>query len=270
MTRTALVLAAHGSRHEPAVNAQIHAYADAIVARALFDEVAVAFHQDDPSFSTILDQLTSADVTVVPVMTSVGYYSDTVLPREIARNRRYAGVALRQTAPLGTHASLVDIMADRVRRLCERFDLASYRTSLAVIGHGTSRHTQSRNTTRDLAAWLRRMRIADEVAAAFLDDDPPVDSLLERMRHASIVVAPFLIGVGPHAVGDIPRRVGLAVSENATPPFSGRVGDRLIVCDAPIGADPRIVDLIVELAFSGSAGATDGDRGTASPAEAWR
>ena len=114
------------------------------------------------------------------------------------------------------------------------------------------------------------MRIADEVAAAFLDDDPPVDSLLERVRHASVVVAPFLIGVGPHAVGDIPRRVGLAVSENATPPFSGRVGDRLVVCDAPIGADPRIVDLIVELAFSGCAGATDGDRGTASPAEAWR
>jgi sirohydrochlorin cobaltochelatase len=269
MIRTALVLAAHGSRCESAVNTQIRAYADAIVELTLFDEVAVAFHQGDPSFSIILDQLIADDVTVVPVMTSVGYYSDMVLPRELSRNRRYADVMLRLTTPLGTHASLIDIMADRVRRLYARFDLASDQTSLAVIGHGTSRHAQSRNTTRDLAAWLRRMRIADEVTAAFLDDDPPVDSLLERVHHASVVVAPFLIGIGPHAVGDIPRRVGLAVSENVTPPFSGRVGDRLVVCDAPIGADPCIVDLIVELAFSASVCVNDGDRGTASPAEAW-
>jgi len=249
MKRTALVLAAHGSRHEPAVNAQVRAWADAIAARALFDDVVVAFEQGNPPFSAVLDQLTATEATVVPVMTSVGYYSDTVLPRELARNRRYAEIVLHRTAPLGTHASLVDIIADRVQALYSRFALSADQTSLAVVGHGTPRHTRSRDATRDLAAWLRRMRIADEVVAAFLDDAPPVDSILKRVGRSNVVVAPFLIGVGPHAVRDIPRRIGLVVSEGGEPPFSGRVGGRFVVCDAPVGSDPRIVDLIVELAL---------------------
>ena len=266
MKRTALILAAHGSLSEPAVNEQIRGYADAIAARNLFDEVAAAFHQGDPSFSTVLDGLTADVVTVVPVMTSVGYYSDAVLPRELALHRRFSHVAVRQTGPLGTHASIIDLMADRVRCLIERFrrteaDGEILRSkiddgiSLAIVGHGTSRHAKSRHATRDLAAWLRRMRIVDEVVTAFLDDDPPVDSLLERVTHSNVLIAPFLIGAGPHAVRDVPRRVGLEIPDNAAPPFFGRVGDRFVVCDGPIGSDSRIVELIVDLALSGSAGA---------------
>jgi len=301
MKRTALVLAAHGSRSEPAVNEQIGGYAEAIAARNLFDEVAAAFHHGNPSFSTVLDRLTADDVTVVPVMTSVGYYSDIVLPCELARNDRYSHVETRQTAPLGTHASIIDLVADRVRCLIERFrpggnDGAfpsavlhedgrgedarvsvsrplhrpplsraeesgvsrfhrdSDGVSLAIVGHGTARHAQSRHATRDMAAWLRRMRIVDEVVTAFLDDDPPVETVVERVTHPTLILAPFLIGAGPHAVRDVPRRVGLNTPDNATPPFFGRVGDRFVICDEPIGSDPRIVELIVELALSGSAG----------------
>ena len=68
--RRALVLAAHGSRREPAANALVRRVAESLRARRLFDEVAVAFHQGEPGFDTILDEIGSDEVTVVPFFTS--------------------------------------------------------------------------------------------------------------------------------------------------------------------------------------------------------
>ena len=58
----ALVLAAHGSRRDPAANALVRRLAHAVRERRLFDEVAVAFHQGEPAFSTVLDELGSEAV----------------------------------------------------------------------------------------------------------------------------------------------------------------------------------------------------------------
>ena len=63
----ALVIAAHGSRRDPGANALVRRLAEAVRARRLFDEVAVAFHQGEPGFDTVLDELSSESVTVVPL-----------------------------------------------------------------------------------------------------------------------------------------------------------------------------------------------------------
>jgi len=69
MPARALVLAAHGSRRDPAANALVRRLAEAVRARRLFDEVAVAFHQGEPRFETVLDELTADEVSVVPLLT---------------------------------------------------------------------------------------------------------------------------------------------------------------------------------------------------------
>ena len=97
----ALVLAAHGSRRDPAANALVRRLAQAVRERRLFAEVAVAFHQGEPGFDSVLDELEAEAVTVVPVMTSAGHYADVVLPEGLARNRRHAVVRLRVTPPVG-------------------------------------------------------------------------------------------------------------------------------------------------------------------------
>ncbi|MDQ3426981.1 MAG: hypothetical protein M3477_04050, partial [Gemmatimonadota bacterium] len=102
MSGRALVLAAHGSRRDPAAGALVRRLAETVRGRRLFDEVAVAFHQGEPGFDGVLDELRSEEVTVVPVMTSAGHYSDVVLPAALARNRRYPEVRLRQTPPVGS------------------------------------------------------------------------------------------------------------------------------------------------------------------------
>ena len=103
MSGSALVLAAHGSRRDPAANALVRRLAQAVRERRLFDEVAVAFHQGEPGFDTVLDELEAEAVTVVPVMTSAGHYADVVLPggagSEPAVHRGAPAASRRRSAP---------------------------------------------------------------------------------------------------------------------------------------------------------------------------
>jgi uroporphyrin-III C-methyltransferase len=241
----ALVLAAHGSRRDPAANALVRRLAQAVRERRLFHEVAVAFHQGEPGFDGVLDELESEAVTVVPVMTSAGHYADVVLPEALARNRRYGGLRLRQTPPVGSHPGMAPLVARQVSALLREHGLARAETTLLLAGHGTRRHAASRDTTLRLAETLQRRGVAGEVLAGFLDDDPGLPEVLGTARSGPVLVLPFLIGGGTHAAEDIPRAIGLEPGEV---PFARRVDGHLILVDDAVGTLPGIVELIADLA----------------------
>ena len=156
----ALVLAAHGSRRDPAANRLVRQLAETVRGRRIFDEVAVAFHQGEPGFDAVLDELRSDEVTVVPVMTAAGHYCDVVLPEALERNRRYAEVRLRITPPVGAHPGIPALVARRVTELLGEHGLGRPGTSVLLVGHGTRRHPASRATTVAVADTLRRRRVA--------------------------------------------------------------------------------------------------------------
>jgi len=242
---TALVLAAHGSRRDPAANALVRRLAQTVRERRLFDEVAAAFHQGEPGFDTVLDELEADAVTVVPVMTSAGHYADVVLPEALARNRRHAELRLRQTPPVGAHAGMAPLVARRVSELLREHGLSRAETSLVLVGHGTRRHAASRDTTLQLADTLRRRGVAGQVAAGFIDDDPELAAVFGATTTGVVLVVPFLIGGGAHAAQDIPTALGLEAGET---PFVRRAGRRFILVDHAVGMLPGIADLIVDLA----------------------
>ena len=256
MSRTALILAAHGSRVDPTINAQLNDYVTRIDRLGLFDQVEKAFHRGEPTFATVLDQLDADEVTVVPVMTSDGYYCDVVLPRELAKNRRFARVRLRQTPPVGAHPSMMSFVGRRVRVLLREYNLEPGGVCVVVVGHGTLRPPRSRLVTVRLAEALQNMDLCGEILYAFLEEEPGVESIPGRATLPAIIVIPFLISGGPHATVDIPARLGVSTNAlerwgeelDSTPPIHGRVGDRFVVCDAAIGTHPEIVDVIIELA----------------------
>ncbi len=248
MSRIALILAAHGSRVDPTINAQLDEYVARIDRLGLFDHVTKAFHRGEPTFATVLDQLDADEVTVVPVMTSDGYYCDVVLPRELAKNRRFARARLRQTPPVGLHSGAIALVERRARRLILDHNLKAENVCVAVVGHGTPRHPRSRLATVRLAEALQGVELGDQILYAFLEEEPSVQSIVDRATTSAIVVIPFLISGGPHATVDIPARLGLQAAPAAAPPFQGCVGDRFIVCDAAIGTHSEIVDVIVDLA----------------------
>jgi len=241
----ALVLAAHGSRRDPAANALVRRLAQAVRERRLFAEVAVAFHQGEPGFDAVLDELEDEAVTVVPVMTSAGHYADKGLPEALARNRRHSSVRLRVTPPVGSHPGIAPLVARRVGELLREYTLSRAETAVLLAGHGTPRHPASRETTLQLAETLRRRGVASEAVAGFLDDEPALDDALATIRSDAVVVIPFLIGGGTHAGEDVPRAIGLDPGDL---PLVGRQGRVRIVVDQAVGMLPGIVDIIVDLA----------------------
>jgi uroporphyrin-III C-methyltransferase/precorrin-2 dehydrogenase/sirohydrochlorin ferrochelatase len=243
VSKRALVLAAHGSRRHPAANALVRRLAESLRRRRLFDEVAAAFHQGEPGFDTVLDELAADEVTVVPCFTSDGYYADQVLPEALARNRRFGELRLRQTPPLGTHAGIAPLVARRVTELLRTHQLERDGTTLLVVGHGTPRHPKSREATERLVEALRRRRVVAEVVPAFLDDEPPLAQAIAGLGHPAALVVPFLIGGGAHAVEDLPRLLGLP--ERAR---DGHAGGRRFLVDDAVGGYPGLEDIVLDLA----------------------
>ncbi len=254
MRKQALILAAHGSRQEPSVNASVRALANELAGSGSFCEVRAAFHQGEPSFSTALDGLDCDEAVVVPVMTSEGYYCDHVLPREMTKNHRFGQLRVRQTKPVGTHAQMASIVHRRAGELAARFGIDRDRALLAVIGHGTSREPRSRLSTERLVGALQRMGCYGDVKAFFLDERPGVEEIVSQDGTDGVIVVPFLIGAGPHVLLDIPRRLGIVASSEASPPFVSVIHGCAVACDSAIGTDPGLVEIIADLALSESSG----------------
>lgn len=251
MSGKALVIAAHGSRASPSASQQVRGIVRQVANSGLFDEVTPAFHLGEPSFASVLDTLWARDITVVPLMTSEGHFSQSVLPREFARNKRFEGLVLHQTSPVGTHPHVAGMVERRLTDLGRLFEIEAKTATVAIVGHGTQRHPHSRDATENLAHRLRRRGLGAEVLTGFLDDNPSVESILNRMTGTVLIAFPFLIGGGLHAVQDLPGRLGLERVLDRVGPFSGWVRDRFVVCDRAIGEDPKIADIVLDLATGG-------------------
>ena len=206
MSGGALVLAAHGSRRDPAANALVRRLAQAVRERRLFDEVAVAFHQGEPGFDAVLDELAvggrdrgagdderralrrrgaARGARPEPALCRAAPAADSA--GRLAPGHRAAGGAAGERAAAGARA--------RARH-----------DALLLAGHGTRRHAASRDTTLQLAETLRRRRVAGEVVAGFIDDEPGLAEVLAAAPTGPVVVLPFLIGGGAHAARGHPPR----------------------------------------------------------------
>lgn len=243
---TAVLLAAHGSDTEPGVDLAVRRHA-AHLSAAGFPEVGVAFHRGSPSFSTALDDLRARNVVVVPLMTSRGYYSETVLPRELSKNRNFGRFRVLHLEPLGLHSAMPAIVAGRLADLEAQLSLVE--PAVAVVGHGTPRHRESRSSSHALIAALRRGRPELSAEAFFLDDDPRIEEIARFAKDRDLIVIPFLIGGGLHARRDLVRRV--APGAGGSPLMTARAGGHRIVIDRAVGEDPAVPEVIADLARKG-------------------
>lgn len=251
MNRRGLVIAAHGSNHEPAVNEFVRSVARDAGGALGFAEFAAAFHQGEPNFASVIDELSTDEILVVPLMTSEGYYSREILPRELRRNRRFAECRVHITPPVGTHEGMVELAFREANAIAVNAGLNPAALSLVMVGHGTPRNVKSRAATERLVKRLADRGAFGEVLAVFLDEDPRVESVPARARQADILVMPFLIGGGPHALQDIPERLRIEDSKQAGEWIQGRIGERRVICARPIGASRGMMDIVMEMAREG-------------------
>ncbi len=224
----ALVLAAHGSSTHPEAANAVLRHAETIRSRNLFAEVHAAFLRQPPKLDSILERITAPDIYVVPVLASPGHMARTVFPQALGIDRR-----VRYCEALGTHASIPQIIAGQIGRICLRARIRSDETDVVLVGHGTSRDPASETQTRHVAARLNEMGVAARVHALFLEVEPLVDSWTDHVDTNDVIVVPFLIGGGYHSAQDIPKRLEAS-------------GRRLWHCSA-VGDKPEMAEAIIGL-----------------------
>ena len=171
----------------------------------------------------MLDELAADEVTVVPFLTSAGHYSEVVLPEALARNRRFGEVRLRQTPPVGTHAGVAPLVARRVTELLR--DRASSARHVALVLGGPRHARGTRRAGPPPSSWPKRSAAGASRARWSRRSSTTIRrSTMRSPRSAgrTVLVVPFLIGGGAHALEDIPRRLGLAGAAT----WSGRVDGR--------------------------------------------
>lgn len=281
----ALVLAAHGSHADPECNARVRRWARELARRLPFDEVHAAFHQGTPVFAEVLDQLEAATVTIVPVMTSAGYYATQVLPRELAKNFTYPDKRVHLTPPVGTHSAMAPLLRRRVMVLAEDFGFESSRATVVLVGHGTPRRPASRLATLALADELRATEAAGQVLATFLDDEPRIATVPEAADGDPLLVIPFFIGVGMHPARDVPAACGSAANEatrralakgaspwerdSAALPREERIGRKRFIFDQPVGCDEGVTDILAALAGESFTARSEPSPSEPTPSEPW-
>lgn len=253
---TALVLAGHGSHISPNTAGLVWQYVDVLRARGVADEITATFWKEPPFFHTALSNLSARDITIVPIFTATGYFTQTVLPTEMGLSQALTQQderTIRITPPLGTHPQIRALVEKRVVEALATYNLNPSEITVALIGHSTRRNPTSRAATEGHAAYLRTAFPGTQVEAIYLDDDPAIPTIYDKAQHNTIVAIPYFLAAGSHTTQDVPTALGLP-SRTA----KGQVAGRTVYYMPPLGVGTELVDAILTLAQeSGMPPATD-------------
>jgi sirohydrochlorin cobaltochelatase len=233
----ALVIAAHGSHVDARTALPAWACADTIRQTGLFSEVTAAFWKGQPAFGTVLESLSASEITIVPFLTSQGFFSESVLPAEL--NPRIDQTTII-TPGLGFSDHAAAIVTDRIKRALAGRD--PRQTAIIIVGHGTDKHESSGSTTEHQVALLGDQ--FGSVASAYLDQEPFIHDIYDTLEFETVVIVPFFIAEGMHTQRDIPAALGLR-----DPLYQPqRVWDYEVIYTPPVGLDDALYQVVLALA----------------------
>lgn len=243
---TALVLLGHGSHVTPETGGLVWRSVDALRSLGVADEVTAAFWTEMPSFRGAVESLQASDMTLVPLFTARGFFTQAVIPAEVELTGRItsrAGRVLRYAPPLTEHPRLSEIVSSRIRRHLTAYRLDLSRVSVLLIGHGTPLSPESREATLRQQESLQEQLSEAEVRAVFLDDSPGLQEAYRITSRPYLLVVPFFLALGSHVTLDIPRALG--VREQGTP---AQVCGRIVFITEPVGTGEDLAEIILDLA----------------------
>ena len=236
---TALVLLGHGSHLNGNSSAAVRALAREMRHAGTFEEVRMGFWKEEPSFARVLDGCDAREVVLVPVFISNGYFTNTVIPREMRLDGRVTirdRQRIMRTEPVGAAPSLAHVIVERAVEAG-----ATPRDGVAVLGHGTRRDSESERNVYAMAERVRATGRFAQVEAVFLDQEPGMLGMLDILNAPTVVVVPFFIADGWHVGQTIPADLALDGAET-------RRGGRVVRYTAPVGTHPAVADVVRKLA----------------------
>jgi sirohydrochlorin cobaltochelatase len=258
--KTALLIVAHGSTVNPDSSAPTLAHATEIRRREVFADVECAFWKEEPSLRDaifLFDPESVHEVCVVPNFISEGYFTQTVVPRELELNGRVTerlnGQIWKYCDPAGNHPSMTDLLLKRAHDVAPDVDPAE--TSLLIVAHGTDLNENSAVAAKREAEKIRALGKYAAVLNVYMEEPPLVSNWRKLTRTPNVVVVPFFISDGLHSYEDIPVLLGIANERSATASRAARgavfrrnpykIAGRSVFYAPSIGTDPGFADIII-------------------------
>src|SRR5207244_2958443 len=134
----ALLIVGHGSTVNPDSSVPPLAHAAEIRRRNLFADVQCAFWKEEPSLRDaifLFDPDTIKNVYVVPNFISEGYFTQTVIPRELELKgkitKRTSGQIWNYGEPVGNHPLMTELLVQRARDIA--LGIPETETSLLIV-----------------------------------------------------------------------------------------------------------------------------------------
>ena len=243
---SALLIAGHGSTVNPHSSAPTLLHAAAIRRRAIFADVASCFWKEEPSLRDarfLFQDPAIHDVYVVPNFISEGYFTQTIIPRELElygpETCRPNGQVWKYCEPVGNHRRMTELLLQRAEDVAHGVPWAE--TSLLIVGHGTDLNENSAVAAKQQAEEIREMNRYAAVLNVYLDEPPLVSDWLQLTETPNVVVVPFFISDGLHSDQDIPNMLGM--SGRGSP---HHLHGRSLFYSTAIGTDSKFADVIID------------------------
>ncbi|MBC7951654.1 MAG: hypothetical protein H7Z12_07540 [Rhodospirillaceae bacterium] len=247
MKDTAIVLIGHGSARHPESAEPIHTLAADLKARGPWTEVAAVFMKQAPRLDQALALVQAKRVVIVPVFAGKGYYTDTLIPREIGLSGPVThrdGRELIYTEPAGCDPRIPGLMACRADGVVRNAGMDPTTASLLLIAHGSARPGGSGQTPKAIAAAIAAMNHFTETRLVFLEQEPFARHWQSHITGTGeVVVLPLLVAQGMHASQDIPPLFGLTPGQTGPVEIAGR----RVRMAMNLGAEPELVDIIAAM-----------------------
>jgi sirohydrochlorin cobaltochelatase len=267
-TDSALLIVGHGSTVNPDSSAPTLAHAAEIRRRNIFADVQCAFWKEEPSLRDarfLFDPKTIREVCVVPNFISEGYFTQTVIPRELELNgaitRRADGQTWYYSEPVGNHPLMTELLVQRAHEIAPNIPESAI--SLLIVAHGTDLNENSAVAAKREAERIRGLGRYANVLNVYMEEFPMVSDWRVLTSTPNVVVVPFFISDGLHSYEDIPVLLGIADTGQASAGRKGsdvfqrgpyQIDDRSLFYAGSIGTDSRVADIIVEQASAADGG----------------
>ena len=256
---SALLIVGHGSTVNPDSSAPTLAHAAEIGRRNLFADVQCAFWKEEPSFRDaifLFDPEFVHEVYVVPNFISEGYFTQTVIPRELGLDggttKRRHNQIWKYCEPVGNHPAVTDLLLQRAQKIAPDIDPAT--ATLLIVAHGTDLNENSAAAAKREAEKIRRLGKYAVVLNVYMEEPPLVSDWKKLTKTANVVVAPFFISDGLHSYEDIPVLLGITKNGSGASQRSVfennpyQIDHRTLFYAPSIGTDGGFADIIIEQA----------------------
>src|SRR5947199_10676490 len=176
---SALLIVGHGSTVNPDSSAPTLAHAAEIRRREIFGDLACAFWKEEPSLRDAIFLFgpgTIKNVCVVPNFISEGYFTQTVIPRELELigkiTKRATGQTWNYGEPVGNHSLMTELLVQRARDIAP--GIPENETSLLIVAHGTDLNENSAVAAKREATKIRALGRYANVLNVYMEEFPLV------------------------------------------------------------------------------------------------